>query len=130
MIIRVPPQTGLGSGVGAVEGGFAVGGGGGILPNSSDEDMIYVGRVQGEAVENAADLSDTAPQDTSKQRPKACHECVHRKLDQGEYRALHRHARIAVTGKPQCQVPVEERRDSVFRTSRGKKYWVGEPETV
>jgi len=114
-----PPQKGSGSGVGAVqEGGFAGGGGGGILSNSSDdEEMIDVGSVEGGPVENPAGLSVTAPQQKSKQRPQTCHECGHRKQE-GEYQALHRHARIAGAGKSQCQVPVEERRDSVFRTGR------------
>ena len=60
--------------------------------------------------------SVTAPDKKPRRRPNTCHECGHRKME-GEYKALHRRSRVA-KGNCQCEVPVEERRYSVFRTGR------------
>lgn len=69
----------------------------------------------GAGVEDSAGLSVTVPQEKSKLRSKTRHECGHLKQE-GDYQALHRHARMAGVGKSQWQVPVEERRNCVFKT--------------
>ena len=68
------------------------------------------------AASPSASDSVTAPDKKPRRRPNTCHECGHRKME-GEYKALHRRARVA-KGTSQRKVPVEERRDSVLRTGR------------